>query len=196
MTHNQGSSREPDPELADVVRLLDEVAAQEARDMQAAKELEHAPGEHQVERILRSAWETTAPPRRSPAWLGLLTLTAVAAAVLAVVWMRGAESPSGDGPHDSFLSTEEFGVLQPPAQAARWDRIEWRGPLDGVYRLQVFSASDELIYVPADNVRGTSHEPPVEVTARWPAKIRIEISMRQKDGTWISAGSRECELRP
>jgi hypothetical protein len=187
---------ERDPELDDVARLLDEAAAEEARDMRAAEELEHAPGLDKVEPVLQSAWGEESPRWRRRTWLGLMSAVGVAAALVAIFWLRGAESTTGETPRDHFLNGDERGIVYPPARAARWDHIEWRGPPDGTYRLKVLSENGDLVYGPIDNIRGTVHDLPPEVTARWPTTITIEVSTRRKDGTWVPVGSRECRLQP
>ncbi len=196
MSDHADSARDPDGEIDDVGRLLDDAAAQEARDMRAAEELEHAPGLESVESALQNAWSSGSPRGRGRNRL-LFFAAGVAAAIVAVFWMRGMEpATTGGNANDHFLNDEERGIVYPPAQTARWDRIEWRGPRDATYRLKVYSDSGELVYGPIDNIHGTVHDLPPEVSARWPAKITIEVSMRRKDGTWVAVGSRESRLQP
>ena len=65
MTRNDQPGREPDPEIDDMARLLDDVAVQEALEMREAEALEHAPGLQKVERILQATWGESKEPRRS-----------------------------------------------------------------------------------------------------------------------------------
>lgn len=195
MNHDKSSAPAPDPELDRVARLLDDAAAQAVLDKQAAEELEHAPGLERVERILQSTWGESTPPRRRRSWFGVFSVVAVAATILAVLMLRAGHPTANERPRDQFLSANDLGLVHPLATAERWDRIEWRGPRDGTYKLQVTSEEGVLIYGPIDSIRGTGHDLPPEVTARWPAKIAIDVWMRQKDGTWITLDSRTCELR-
>ncbi|NOT31376.1 MAG: hypothetical protein HOP15_13095 [Planctomycetes bacterium] len=187
----------PDPELEEVARLLDEVAAQEARDTRAAEALRDAPGLERVERTLSSAWgparEAATEPAKKP-WA--LVLLGVAASLFLFLWLRDARAPAQDGPRGEYLNDPEFELVAPPAQVTRWERIEWRGPAQGTYRVTVRDArTGALVHGPVQQAGTVLALAPGEA-ARWPQRILIELELQRPDGTWTATEPRESELRP
>lgn len=188
---------EPDPELDDVARLLDEAAAQEASEMQAALELKEAPGLQKVEPTLTAAWSASARASRKRNWFRFMIAVGAAAAIIAYFLMRGVGEPQSGGPSGQFLGDDEFKVVYPPEHASRWDRVEWTGPKEGTYRLRILDTRTRaVIYGPIDNIKGTQRLLTPEDTTQWPSKITIEVEKRLKDGTWIAAKQGDSELGP
>ena len=81
---------EPEPELEEIARLLDEVAAQEDLEREEADALLKAPGQERVESSLREAWSTPARSAARP-WIRRLAVLGAAAAVAVYVGWRFAE---------------------------------------------------------------------------------------------------------
>lgn len=185
-----------DPELAEVARLLDATAAEEARDVRAAGGLRDAPGLGRVEEALSSAWGQPREVARAPARRPWILVLAGAAAVLVLfLWLRGPE-PAQGGPRGEYLNEPELELVAPAAQAPRWDRIEWRGPAHGTYRVTVRDAhTGALVHGPVQQAGSVLALAPEE-TARWPQRILIELELQRADGTWTPAEPRESELRP
>ncbi len=190
------SSPDPgtDPELDELARLLDEVAAQEARDTRAAEAQRDAPGLDRVERTLNSAWAPARAPTKRP-WA--LFLLGAAASLALFLWLREARAPAQGGPRGEYLNEPEIEVLEPGAQVTRWERIEWRGPADGTYRVTVRDASTGALALGPLQRSGSTVLPlEREQTRGWPRRVLIEVELRRADGSWIAAEPREAELRP
>lgn len=185
-----------DPELAEVARLLDATAAQEARDLRAARELRDAPGLGRVEQTLSSAMgpsrEVANAPARKP-WAFVLL---GAAAALVLFFLLREREPAQGGPSGEYLNDRELEVVTPAAVVPRWERIEWRGPAQGTYRVTVRDASTGAIVHGPVQQAGTVLVLAPEATARWPRRIEIELELQRPDGTWTAAEPRASELRP
>lgn len=184
-----------DPELEELARLLDEVAAQEASDTRAAAALGAVPGLARVESTLQSAWGPA--PRASNPRLWSLVLLGVAASLVLLLWLRETRSAGHGGPRGEYLGETEFEVLVPGARTEQWDRIEWAGPADGDYRVTVRDASTgALLLGPLAHTKSTVLPLGRESTSAWPPRILIELELRRADGSWASAAPREAELAP
>lgn len=181
---------EPDPGMDTVTRLLDEVAAREARDVQAAEELEDAPGLLEVERVLEEVWARPESDSGRRRWLRLLSVvTALAALVLIFVWLRGKDGRMPKGPSDTFLGSDEFKVSHPSGIVNHWNPIEWSGPKGARYVVRVFDAeTDARLLEPVPTLERSLTLSP-ELIEKWPLKIRIEVEMRHKDGSVEVAAS-------
>ena len=199
------SGREPeaDPELEAVARLLDEAADQEAIEEVEADALADAPGLDRVESTLRKAWggaegevRGTKPAPRMWTWKRI-AIVAAAAGVLAYVGVRSGSDGKDDGPSGNYLADPTVEVVEPPERAARWDRIEWKGPEGATYRVGVRSALDGTELLAPVQVRASRVlQLTAEQTAAWPARIRIEVELRRADGSWDPAPSRVSERDP
>jgi hypothetical protein len=184
----------PDPELAEVARLLDEVAAQEALETREAEALRDAPGLERVERSLSSQWAPAPAARGRRRWA---VVAAAAALLLLFLWLREGGEPAPVGPSGEYLSDPAFELVAPPGLATGWDRIEWTGPAQATYRVTVRDAlTGRPVFGPSEPGPGTRLLLAPQETERWPSRILIEVELRRADGTWIAAEPRESERLP
>ena len=172
----------PDPLRPDraeeVVRMLDEMAAEERSVLEEAARLDSAPGLENTEAILEQQWR----PRPSvwpgwskrPWWWGGL-----AAAVLVVTWLLvhvTTEPALGPGPGSLFLDLEKITIH--PVESYR--RIEWSSNVsDGAtFVVRVRDPAAEFTEGPlfsSAHLHDTQLILTTEETSQWPERVLIQI---------------------
>ena len=188
----RGASEE-DPRTLELVRLLDQAAAEERAVVAEAEALDQAPGLSRVAEILEREWrlDEPGPSRRSrkrrvpPLLIALASIAALALIRLSLLSSDRADGPAEElqTPSETLLDSRDFELL--PAERGEDGRLilRWGGPDDALYNVTILDAAsgDPLQEVGPIMARTCSLDP--DSTRTWPARLFVTVWMTAPDGT-------------
>ena len=183
---------------SDLARVLDRMAAEQAAHLDEARRLDDAPGLDRVASILDQAWaeadEGTGPGSpvsneqrnarttpKSPAGLSgprIAIVLAVAAAIVALIVLVPDDPAPGLSPGTVLLGDSDLRILAPAEGSAGWEIIEWTGPTDARFRVDVLNPADDTVLLGPHRTSETTWRPelPTDLSS-WPDEVLIRIEV-------------------